>query len=88
VIKVSAYDFAIHGGLKGKVVDISPDALSDDKGEPYFRVRLEADAKDFGPGRPVIPGMLAQVDILSGEHTVLNYLIKPVQRLKNEALRQ
>lgn len=88
VIKVSAYDFSIHGGLKGKVVDISPDALSDDKGEPYFRVRLEADAKDFGPGRPVIPGMLAQVDILSGQHTVLNYLIKPVQRIKNEALRQ
>lgn len=88
IVKVSAYDFSIYGGLKGKVLDISPDALSDDKGDPYFRVRLEADASGFGPGRPVIPGMLAQVDILSGEHTVLAYLLKPVQRLKNEALRQ
>lgn len=88
LIKVSAYDFSIHGGLKGKVLDISPDALADEKGEPYFRVRLETDANGFGPGRPVIPGMLAQVDILSGQHTVLNYLAKPMQRIKNEALRQ
>ncbi|MGL4975576.1 MAG: HlyD family type I secretion periplasmic adaptor subunit [Bosea sp. (in: a-proteobacteria)] len=88
IVKVSAYDFSLYGGLKGKVLDISPDALSDEKGEPYFRVRLEADATSFGPGKPVIPGMLAQVDILSGRHTVLGYLMKPVQRLKNEALRQ
>lgn len=88
VIKVSAYDYAVYGGLKGKVLDISPDALNDDKGEPYFRVRLEADAGAFGPARPVIPGMLAQIDILSGQHTVLGYLIRPVQRLRNEALRQ
>ncbi|MCU0818534.1 MAG: HlyD family type I secretion periplasmic adaptor subunit [Beijerinckiaceae bacterium] len=88
IIKVSAYDFSIHGGLKGKVLDISPDALADEKGEPYFRVRLETDANGFGPGRPVIPGMLAQVDILSGQHTVLKYITRPVERIKNEALRQ
>lgn len=88
IIKVSAYDFSVYGGLKGKVLDISPDALNDEKGEPYFRVRLEADATAFGPTRPVIPGMLAQIDILSGQHTVLGYLVKPVQRLKNEAFRQ
>lgn len=88
VVKVSAYDFTIHGGLKGKVLDISPDALGDEKGEPYFRVRLEADATALGPKRPVIPGMLAQVDILSGQHTVLSYLMKPVRNLRTEALRQ
>lgn len=88
VIKISAYDFSIYGGLKGKVVDISPDILSDEKGEPYFRVRLEADATALGPGRPVIPGMLAQIDIISGQHTVLQYLTKPVRRLRDEALRQ
>jgi HlyD family type I secretion membrane fusion protein len=88
VVKVSAYDFAVYGGLKGKVLDVSPDALSDDKGEPYFRVRLAADATALGPNRPVIPGMTAQVDIISGSHTVLGYLLKPVQRLKSEALRQ
>jgi HlyD family type I secretion membrane fusion protein len=88
VVKVSAYDFTIHGGLKGKVLDISPDALGDEKGEPYFRVRLEADATALGPRRPVIPGMLAQVDILSGQHTVLSYLMKPVRNMRAEALRQ
>ncbi len=88
IVKVSAYDFTIHGGLKGKVLDISPDALNDDKGEPYFRVRLEADATALGPKRPVIPGMTAQVDILSGQHTVLSYLMKPVRNMRAEALRQ
>jgi HlyD family type I secretion membrane fusion protein len=88
VVKVSAYDYAIHGGMKGKVLEISPDVLNDDKGEPYFRVRLEADAGAFGADRPVIPGMMAQVDILTGQHSVLRYLIRPVQRLKAEALRQ
>jgi membrane fusion protein, adhesin transport system len=88
VVKVSAYDFALYGGLKGKVVDISPDALADDKGEPYFRVRLEADATSLGTNRPIIPGMMAQVDIISGRHTVLGYLLKPVQRIRDEAMRQ
>jgi membrane fusion protein, adhesin transport system len=88
IVKISAYDFSTYGGLKGKVLDISPDALNDDKGEPYFRVRLEADATAFGQSRPVIPGMQAQVDILSGEHTVLGYLLRPVRRLRDEALRQ
>lgn len=88
VIKVSAYDFALYGGLRGKVLDISPDALSDEKGEPYFRVRLEAQSTSFGLDKPVIPGMQAQVDIISGEQSVLAYLFKPIQRLRENALRQ
>jgi membrane fusion protein, adhesin transport system len=88
VVKISAYDYSIHGGLKGRVLDISPDALQDDKGEPYFRVRLAANATNFGPGRPVVPGMLAQVDILTGRHTVLDYLMKPMRQMQANALRQ
>jgi HlyD family type I secretion membrane fusion protein len=88
VVKISAYDYAIHGGLKGRVIDISPDALSDDKGEPYFRVRLAANAADFGPGKPVVPGMMAQVDILTGRHTVLEYLLRPLRVMRDNAFRQ
>lgn len=88
VVKISAYDYAIYGGLRGKVLDVSPDALNDEKGEPFFRVRLEAAADTLGPGRPVVPGMLAQVDILTGRHTVLDYLVRPIRRVANEALRQ
>ena len=87
VIKVSAYDFSIYGGLTGTVVDISADALQDEKGQPYFRVRLEAAGKDFGPGKPVTPGMLAEVDILTGRHTILESLLRPVKQLKSNALR-
>lgn len=88
VVKVSAYDYAIYGGLAGKVVDISPDALQDERGMPYFRVRLEADARDFGPGKPITPGMLAEVDILIGRRTILNSLIRPIKQLRDNALRQ
>ena len=88
VIKISAYDYSVHGGLKGRVLDVSPDALQDDKGEPYFRVRLAASAANLGPGKPVVPGMVAQVDILTGRHSVLDYLLKPMRQMQANALRQ
>jgi HlyD family type I secretion membrane fusion protein len=88
VVKISAYEFSIFGGLHGRVVEVSPDALTDEQGRPYFRVRLEASAASFGPNRPVVPGMLADVDILSGRHTILDYVLKPVRRLRDNALRQ
>ena len=87
VVKVSAYDYSIYGGLSGRVVDISPDALQDERGMPYFRVRLEAEAKDFGPGKPITPGMLAEVDILIGRRTILDSLIRPVKQLRDNALK-
>ena len=88
VVKISAYEYSVYGGLHGRITDISPDALQDERGEPYFRVRLEADAMDFGPQNPVVPGMLADVDILTGRHTILAYLLKPVRNLRDNALRQ
>ena len=88
VVKISAYEYSLFGGLKGKVVEISSDALQDDKGNPYFRVRLEAQASSFGPDKPVVPGMLAEVDILYGQHTVLEYLVKPLRDIQAAALRQ
>jgi HlyD family type I secretion membrane fusion protein len=87
IIKVSAYDFSIYGGLKAKVVDISADALQDEKGQPYFRVRLEATAKDFGPGKPITPGMLAEVDILTGRRSILDSLMRPFKQMQSNALR-
>jgi HlyD family type I secretion membrane fusion protein len=88
LIKITAYDYSVDGGLEGKVTEISPDALSDEKGEPYFRVRLEAGASNFGPDKPVVPGMTAEVDILSGRHTVMSYLLRPISRMSERALRQ
>jgi len=88
VVKISAYDQSIHGGLKGRVLEFTPDALADDKDEPCFRGRPEANATGFGPGKPVVAGMAAQVDILTGKHTVLDYLLNPLRQLQANALRQ
>lgn len=88
VVKISAYEYAIHGGLSGKVTEVSPDALTDEQGRPYFRVRLEANAASFGPEKPVLPGMMADVDILSGRHTVMSYILKPLSVMRDNALRQ
>lgn len=87
-VKISAYDFSQYGGLTGKVIDISPDTLTDEKGQVYYRVKLEAEAADFGRDKPVIPGMMAEVDILSGQQTVMQAMIRPVRSIKDRALRE
>ena len=80
MVKISAYDFSIYGGLPGKLVGISPDAVTDEKGESYYLVRVlttENALKRKGEVLPIIPGMVATVDILTGEKTVMEYILKP-----------
>jgi membrane fusion protein, adhesin transport system len=88
IVKVSAYDFTVFGGISGKVVEVSPDALSDERGNLYYRVRLESQVVDFGPNRPILPGMMADVDILAGEQTILDVILRPVRKMHENALRQ
>jgi HlyD family type I secretion membrane fusion protein len=88
IVKVSAYEYTQYGALPARVVDISPDALQDERGAPYFRVRLEADAADFGASHPVLPGMIAEVDVIGERQSVLSSLLKPLRRMKDNALRQ
>ena len=91
VVKVTAYDFAIYGGLDGVVEDISADTITDERGDSFYRVRVRThdNALDkAGEPLPIIPGMTTQVDILTGEKTVLDYLLKPILRAKERALRE
>ena len=88
VVKISAYDFSIHGGLPARITDISSDVLQDEGGQPYFRVRLEADISAFGPDRPIIAGMTADVDILTGKRSIMNYLLAPINTMSQKALRE
>jgi len=88
IVKVSAYEFSVYGGLSARVLDISPDAHQDERGIPYFRVRLEADAAALGPDHPVLPGMLADVDVIGNRQSVLGTILRPLRRLKDNALRQ
>ena len=91
VIKLTAYDFAIYGGLKGTVEHISADTILDEKENSFYVIRVRTDAsytdKDNNP-LPIIPGMTASVDVITGKKTVLDYLLKPIIRAKHNALRE
>lgn len=87
-IKISAYESAVYGSLDGKVMDISADVIQDPKGESYYRVRLRADTTNFGAGKPVIPGMTAEVNIKSGRQSIMDYILGPLIRIRDSALRE
>ncbi|MDY0927305.1 HlyD family type I secretion periplasmic adaptor subunit [Pantoea trifolii] len=96
-VKITAYDYAIYGGLKGQVEFISPDTLKDDAkaaaGRPddtYYRVMVLTETSTLNAGGkalPIIPGMIASVEIRTGEKTILDYLLKPVMKAR-EAFRE
>lgn len=97
VVKISAYDSSVYGSLKGKVERISADTIIDEKGdrnergETYYRVMVRTEKNHLGTSEtplPVIPGMVATVEVLTGQKTVLEYLLKPVRTLRDEALRE
>lgn len=82
MVKFTAYDFSIFGGLEAKVENISPDTVIDEKGNAYYVVRVRTLKSQLGDQLPIIPGMTAEVDILTGKKSVLSYLLKPVLRGK------
>jgi membrane fusion protein, adhesin transport system len=86
VVKFTAYDFAVYGGLSGKVENISPDTVVDERGNAYYVIRVRTDRPAFSEQLPILPGMTAEVDILTGNKTVLSYLLKPILRAKSIAL--
>lgn len=85
-VKFTAYDFAIYGGLDAVVENISADSVVDQKGNAFYLVRLRTKKALLDDRLPIIPGMVAQVDILTGKKSVLSYLLKPVLRAKANAL--
>ena len=86
IVKFNAYDFAIYGGLEGVLEHISADTVADERGNPFYIVRVRTIKPDFGEKRPIVVGMIAEVDILTGNKSVLSYLVKPVLRAKEYAL--
>ena len=91
IVKVTAYDFSIYGGLDAEVENISADTITDDRGESFFRVRVRTKdnmLQKAGEALPIIPGMTTQVDVLTGQKTVLDYLLKPILRVRDQALRE
>ena len=84
-VKLTAYDYTIYGTLDAIVENISPDSVVDDKGNAFYVVRVRTLRSNFGKELPIIPGMVAQVDIMTGKKTVLSYLLKPVLKAKSYA---
>jgi len=85
-VKFTAYDFSIYGGLKADVIQIGADSVLDEKGNAFYHIRVRTRKSSLGPNLPIIPGMVAQVDILTGKKTILSYLLKPVLRAKANAM--
>jgi adhesin transport system membrane fusion protein len=90
VVKVTAYDFSIYGGLKGRVRNISADSIYDEvERQAYYNVMIETDRSFLvknGQKLPIMPGMICDVEIITGYKSILTYLLKPVLRAFNEAL--
>lgn len=88
IVKFSAYDFSIYGGIEAKVVNISPDTIKDKDGKTYYIVRIETQNNKLNQKSKkmkIIPGMTAQVDILTGKKSILSYILKPILKTKQYA---
>lgn len=91
MVKFSAYDYTIYGGLKAKLELIGADTITDEKGNSYYLIQVRTDKSHLGSdAKPllIIPGMTATVDIITGEKSVMDYLLKPVLKARTEALRE
>ena len=92
LVKVTAYDFSIYGGLEGRVVQVSADSIYDEvQKEAYFTVIVETDKSYLtasGHKLPITPGMMTDTQIITGRKSVLTYLLKPVLKARSDALRE
>ena len=90
IVKVTAYDFTRYGGLKGTVEHISADTSQDDEGNSFYIVKTQESSlmKDDGTEMPIIPGMLTSVDVITGKRSILEYILNPILRAKDTALRE
>ncbi len=91
-VKFTAYDFSIYGGLSGSLQRISADTIVDEKsGEAFYKIIVKTDVNylvKHGKKLPIIPGMVASVDLLTGEKTILDYILKPILKTKSRALQE
>jgi adhesin transport system membrane fusion protein len=85
IVKFSAYDFAIYGSLDGKIVRISPDTITDEKDNTFYLIYIKTAKSYLGPESAplsIIPGMMVDVDIVTGKKTIMQYILKPILKSK------
>ena len=84
-VKFTAYDFSIYGGLEAKLEFIGADSMTDERGNTFYAVRVRTQKSTLGEGLPIIPGMVAEVNFITGKKSILSYLLKPVLKAKQAA---
>jgi len=94
IVKITAYDFSIYGGLEGKIVEISADSIKDEESKDdksYYQVVVKTNKnylESEGKQLPIIPGMVASVDIITGKKTIMNFFLKPIIKIKEGSLHE
>ncbi|MES2317288.1 MAG: HlyD family type I secretion periplasmic adaptor subunit [Pseudomonadota bacterium] len=86
IVKFTAYDFSVYGGLNASLEHIGADSVTDERGNTFYTVRVATDQATLAGNLPIIPGMVAEIDIITGKKTILSYLLKPVLRAKAAAM--
>ena len=91
IVKIDTYDYSRYGGIDGEVISVAPDSTVPENAMPYFKVVIRTDRPYLGEeseGLAITPGMGATVDVHTGTKSVMQYLIRPVLKLKAEAFRE
>ena len=87
-VTITAFDFSRYGSLDGTLVAISPDSFTDEQGMSYYEVKVSTTKAAFGENEIVLPGMSAEINILTGKKTIMEYILKPLKDIKKNALRE
>lgn len=87
-IEITAYDYSKYGLLDGQLISISPDSKTDEQGNNFYTIKVKANNYKFDEDSPILIGMSANVNILTGKRTVLYYLLKPIKNIKYKALKE
>ncbi len=91
IVRLTAFDFSVFGSLEGQVVEVSPDSIMNEKGESFYRIRVETTKTSVikdGKELKIMPGMQATVDVVTGKKTIMKYLLKPFIKASQTAMRE
>lgn len=85
-IRVTAYDSTIHGQISGQITEISADTFTESNGIAYYIIKITASKPDFGINKPLYPGMVTDVNIITGKRSIIVYILKPILKVLDSAL--
>ena len=91
IVKLTAFDFSIYGSLEGRVDNVGADSIQKEDGSMWYLCEITVPINgvtSLGKKITVLPGMVAQIDIVNGERTIMNYLLEPVTKVTEEAFRE